>query len=59
MKLPKIDIKELPPPRMSMEQYLDFIQDMLADIEPERLRRQRELDDKQSIPWNKFRAPGL
>jgi hypothetical protein len=39
------------PPRLSMDQYADFVEDSLGNCDPARVARQKELEERIRTPF--------
>lgn len=46
LNFPVLDIPETPIPRMTLEEYAEFMDFLLAFAHPDAIRRQRELEDR-------------
>ena len=53
MKFPSLSIHPLPP-RLTMDEYADFVSETLRHGDPERIARQKEIEERIVLP---FRIP--
>ena len=40
-----------PPPRLSMDEYADFVEDSLREADMVRVTRQKELEERVKVPF--------
>ena len=45
------DFNDMPPPRMTMDEYCDFVWEMLQYIPPEQIDRQKKLEKQIKVAF--------
>lgn len=61
LKFPDIQAPEIPLPRLTMDEYAEFLDFLLAFADPDAIRRQRELEDpyKNNPPFRIVPESGI
>jgi len=51
LKLPSFSDRDPPPLRLAMDEYVDFVAFTLGMVDPERARKQKQLEEQITVPF--------